>query len=138
LSHPMCIDKGIPLFLHKRYLFMFDNESSNNLPEWIAKLSDEEKHELIAQIADSIQSPSPASEPPKASHKKPGKKRVLAAKPIPEPIQKYIRPRREKIDLQALMLEQGYTGPNWKQFDKLVKELNIQEPIELLLSQLTR
>ncbi|MBC7778443.1 MAG: hypothetical protein H7246_23630 [Phycisphaerae bacterium] len=117
---------------------MIDNASSNSLPEWISKLSDEEKHELIAQIADSIQSPAPASEPQKASRIKSDKKGVPDAKPIPEHIQKYIRPRREKTDLQALMLEQGYTGTNWERFDKLVKELNIQEPIELLLSQLTR
>ncbi len=117
---------------------MLDNAPSNNLPEWIAKLSDEKKHELIAQIADSMQSPAPASEPQKASPKRSGKKSVPVAKQIPEHIQKYIRPRRDKTDLQVLILEQGYTGTNWERFDKLVKELNIQEPIELLLSQLTR
>jgi len=117
---------------------MLDNTPTNNLPEWIAKLSDEEKQELIVQIADSIQSPAPAFGAQKAAAKKPRKKRVPSTNAIPEHIQKYIRPRREKTDLQALMLEQGYTGTNWARFDKLVKELNIQEPIELLLSQLTR
>ena len=79
--------------LHKRFPDMLDNAPANNLPEWIAKLSDEEKQDLIVQIADSIQSPAPASGPQKASPKKPRKKRVPEVKLIPEHIQKYIRPR---------------------------------------------
>jgi len=102
---------------------MIDNTASNNLPEWITKLSDEEKQKLIPQIADSIQSPSPASELQKATRNEPNKKRELDSKPIPENIQKYVRPRREKTDLQALILEQGYKGPNRARFKQLVKEL---------------
>lgn len=117
---------------------MLDNTPTNNLPDWIAKLSDEEKQELIVQIADSIQSPAPAFGAPKAVAKKSHKKRVPSTNVIPEHIQKYIRPRREKTDLQALILEQGYKGPDRARFKQLVKELDIQEPIELLLSQLTR
>ena len=138
MSHPLYANGAILVFLHKRFPDMLDNAPANNLPEWIAKLSDEEKQELIVQIADSIQSPAPASGSQKASSKKPRKKRVPEVKLIPEHIQKYIRPRPEKTDLQALILEQGYTGPNRARFKQLVKDLDIKEPIELLLSQLTR
>ena len=131
-------DSVILVFLHKSPT-MLDHESASNLPEWITKLSDEEKHELIAQIADSIQSPAQASGKQKSSVvRKLRKKQAIDVKSIPAHIQKYVRPMREKTDLEALKLEQGYTGTNWEQFDKLVKELNIKEPIELLLSQLTR
>ena len=42
----------------------------------------------------------------------------------------------ETIDLKALMKERGYKGINWQRFDELVKQLDIQEPIEELLKDL--
>lgn len=41
-------------------------------------------------------------------------------------------------DLEAMMQAQGYKGVNWKEVDRLVAELDIQEPIEELLKQLTK
>lgn len=117
---------------------MLDHAPDNNLPEWIANLSDEEKRELIARIADSIQSPAEASSAAKAPPQKPRKKRRLSTASLPEHIQKYIRPVREKTDLEALIREQGYTGHDRERFDRIVKEMDIQEPIELLISQLTK
>ena len=42
------------------------------------------------------------------------------------------------IDLEAMMQAQGYKGVNWQEFDKLVAELDIQEPVEELINQLTK
>jgi hypothetical protein len=41
-------------------------------------------------------------------------------------------------DLEAMMQAQGYKGVNWQEFDKLVAELDIQEPVEDLINQLTK
>jgi hypothetical protein len=41
-------------------------------------------------------------------------------------------------DLEAMMKAQGYKGVNWQEVDRLVAELDIQEPIEELLKQLTK
>ena len=40
------------------------------------------------------------------------------------------------IDLEAMMQAQGYKGVNWQKVDKIVAEMDIQEPIEELLKQL--
>jgi hypothetical protein len=53
-------------------------------------------------------------------------------------IAKYATPIGEKTDLEALIREQNYKGPNKARFDKFVKELDIQEPIEELLAMLTK
>jgi hypothetical protein len=42
------------------------------------------------------------------------------------------------IDLEQMMQERGYKGINWQEFDKLVDELDIQEPVEELINQLTK
>jgi hypothetical protein len=41
-------------------------------------------------------------------------------------------------DLEAMMQAQGYKGVNWQNVDKIVAEMDIQEPIEELLEQLTK
>ncbi len=41
-------------------------------------------------------------------------------------------------DLKAMMEAQGYKGVNWQEFDKLVAELDIEEPVEELINQLTK
>ena len=41
-------------------------------------------------------------------------------------------------DLEAMMQAQGYKGVNWEEFDQLVAELDIQEPVEELINQLTK
>lgn len=49
-----------------------------------------------------------------------------------------LQPIVEKTDLNEILKEQHYTGPNRKRFSKFVKELNIEEPIEQLMAQLTK
>ena len=48
------------------------------------------------------------------------------------------RPIKKKLDLNLLKKAKNYNGVNRERFNKLVKEINIVEPIELLLSQLSR
>ena len=43
------------------------------------------------------------------------------------------KPRRKTLDIEVLKQEQNFTQFNRTRFDQLVKELNIQEPIEQLL-----
>jgi hypothetical protein len=47
-----------------------------------------------------------------------------------------VKPIEKTIDLEAIKREKGYKGVNRKRFDRLVKELNITEPLEDLLAQL--
>jgi hypothetical protein len=53
-------------------------------------------------------------------------------------LQKINRPMAKKLDLDALKKAKNYKGVNRARFNQLVKEINIHEPIELLLSQLSR
>ncbi len=48
------------------------------------------------------------------------------------------RPIKKRLDLDALKKTKNYKGVNRERFDTLVKEINIVEPIELLLSQLSQ
>ena len=58
--------------------------------------------------------------------------------PISEDSAKRIfRPIRKGITLEMLKKEQNFQGTNWDKADEWVKELDIQEPIEILLSQLS-
>ena len=47
-------------------------------------------------------------------------------------------PIKKRLDLDALKEAKNYKGVDRERFDKLVKEINIVEPIELLLSQLSQ
>ena len=47
-------------------------------------------------------------------------------------------PVQEKTDLDDLIQVQNYRGPNRQRFDQAVQRMNIQEPIEDLLAQLTK
>ena len=53
-------------------------------------------------------------------------------------LKKINRPIKKRLDIEALKKEKNYTGVNRDRFNKLVKEINIVEPIELLISQLSR
>jgi hypothetical protein len=53
-------------------------------------------------------------------------------------IAKFATPIKEKIDLEELIIAQNYMGPDKIRFEKLVKELDIQEPIESLLAMLSK
>lgn len=58
--------------------------------------------------------------------------------PVPSQVHEYAEPIKEKTNLQAILKEQNYTGPDNRRFEKFVKELDIQEPIEELLASLTK
>lgn len=50
---------------------------------------------------------------------------------------KIAKPLRKKMDIEELKREQNYKGANKVKMQKIVAELAIEEPLELLLSQLT-
>ena len=59
--------------------------------------------------------------------------------PIPEDSAKRIfHPIRKGMTVETLKKEQNFKGTDWAKADAWVKELDIQEPIEELLSQLSR
>lgn len=47
-----------------------------------------------------------------------------------------IKPMREKLDIEQLKIEQNYKGFDKVEVDRLIKEADIQEPIEELLSMI--
>ena len=57
---------------------------------------------------------------------------------ITELLKSINRPIKKQLDLNLLKKAKNYKGVNRERFNKLVKEINIVEPIELLLSQLSR
>jgi len=48
------------------------------------------------------------------------------------------RPIQKKLDLESIKKSKNYQGVNRVRFNKLVEEINIQEPIEMLISQLSK
>ncbi len=48
------------------------------------------------------------------------------------------RPIKKRLDLNSLKKAKNYKGVNRARFNKLVKEINIVEPIDLLLAQLSQ
>jgi hypothetical protein len=57
--------------------------------------------------------------------------------PSKEVLKRLHRPLAQKLDLEAIKKAKNYKGVNRVRFDQLVKAMNITEPIELLLSQLS-
>lgn len=59
-----------------------------------------------------------------------------------DPLKEYVKPRKKYKSteewIEALKEKQGYKGFNREKFDKFVKDLDIQEPVEVLLGQLTK
>lgn len=53
------------------------------------------------------------------------------SKPLP-----YVVKLEEGKSLEQILQERGYKGVNWARVDEIVKELDIQEPIEELLQTL--
>ena len=45
-------------------------------------------------------------------------------------LEKLAKPRRAKMDIETLKKEQNYQGFDRVKFDKLVREINLQEPLE--------
>ena len=48
------------------------------------------------------------------------------------------RPMRKHLDIDLLKKQKNYKGVNRERFDALIKEINIIEPVDLLLSQLSQ
>ena len=46
------------------------------------------------------------------------------------------KPMRKTITVEEMVQEQDYKGTNKEEFMRLVRELDIQEPLEFLLAQL--
>ena len=53
-----------------------------------------------------------------------------------ETLEKLAKPMRKKLDLEELKREQNWKPIDRKEFDRLVKELDIQEPLEQLLADI--
>jgi len=53
-------------------------------------------------------------------------------------IRKYSKPMRKKLDPEAIKCQRGFKGHDKEEMFRLIREIDIQEPIELLLSQLTK
>ena len=47
-----------------------------------------------------------------------------------------IKPIREKLDIEQLKKEQNYQGFDKEEVDRLIKEIDLQEPIEELLEMI--
>ena len=64
--------------------------------------------------------------------------RLLATLAVDDPLRAFIKPKpiRKHVTAEQLMKEQNYTHTNWDKVHKLVEDLAIEEPIELLLAQL--
>ena len=54
-----------------------------------------------------------------------------------EILKKISKPIKKKLDLEEIKKAKNYKGVNRERFNALIKEINIIEPIELLLSQLS-
>ena len=47
-----------------------------------------------------------------------------------------VKPIREKLDIEQLKKEQNYQGFDKEEIDRLIKEIDLQEPIEELLKMI--
>ena len=54
-----------------------------------------------------------------------------------DPLWEAIKPIKATANFDDLMKEQNYKGTDWDTLDRIAKEMDIQEPIEDLLAQLT-
>ncbi len=55
-----------------------------------------------------------------------------------ELLKKLAKPIRKKTDINEIKKEQNWKGVDREKFDRLVKELNIQEPLEQLIADIGR
>jgi hypothetical protein len=58
--------------------------------------------------------------------------------PVNDVLKRLHRPIQKRLDLDAIKKAKNYKGVNRTRLDALIKEMNITEPIELLLSQLSQ
>ena len=52
--------------------------------------------------------------------------------------QRIFRPVGRGVTLEKLKREQNFKGTDWHKFNELTKALDIQEPIDVLISQLSK
>ena len=45
------------------------------------------------------------------------------------------RPMPKKLDIDALILKQGFNGVNRPKFNQLIEKINLKEPLEQLLAE---
>ena len=63
---------------------------------------------------------------------------ILAQNLAPgDPLFKAIRPLRKGLTAQDLIEEQGYRSTDWNRLEQLAKDMDIPQPLEDLLAQLT-
>ncbi|MCW5922033.1 MAG: hypothetical protein KIS77_06820 [Saprospiraceae bacterium] len=55
-----------------------------------------------------------------------------------ERIRKYRRPMPKKTDPEAIKRQRGFKGHDKEAFMHLIREMNVQEPVEELLAMLTK
>ncbi|CAN5579676.1 hypothetical protein BH20ACI4_BH20ACI4_08910 [soil metagenome] len=92
------------------------NERKINLIVRITKLDREDAVRKIEETVDIIE-------------KQPTEKQL-------EMLEKLAKPIREKLDIEELKREQNWKPINREKFDKLVREIDIQEPLEQLISDI--
>lgn len=62
---------------------------------------------------------------------------LLESLAIDDPLRQVIKPIRKSATLEQLAKEQNYVKTDWNRLRKVADEMDIQEPIEELLAQLT-
>jgi hypothetical protein len=87
-----------------------------NLNFRITKIDKEESLRQIEKVIDLVEH-------------SPNKKQMEMLKELSKPI-------KEKTDIEEMIREQNWKPIDRKEFDRLVKELDIQEPLEQLLSDI--
>jgi hypothetical protein len=102
---------------------MGDEFSSENFADLVENLSENEKLELITLLSKSL---SEKKKDQKKASDTDDSVAVLLSKPM-----------RPTLDLEELAREQNYRGGDQKRFDRLAAKLNITEPVENLIAQLT-
>ena len=107
---------------------MGDNFSAGNYEQFIEQLSEEEKLDLLVQLSKSLKNTRHSS-----TRKNQRKKNPV----IDTTLSTLAKPMRKTLTLEDLIHEQNYQGGDQKRFDQKAAKLNILEPIEELLAQLT-
>lgn len=104
------------------------------LIQQISALDDPKDLELMEEQLEEIK----ANKRKQPSKIAPGK--VLAPSPLSEVEKKMLaKPMRKKFDPEEMKREQGWTGKHDKEgIMRLIKEMNVQEPIEEMLALLTK
>lgn len=99
--------------------------SSEDYAQLVERLSDEEKLELITLLSESL------------NKKKKRRGGTVAELRTSSLLSLLSKPMRDTLDLDELIREQNYLGGNQERFDRKAAKLNITEPVEVLIAQLT-